>query len=77
MTDINGSNEIIQPGLNGVIVPAKDKNELYLKMKDWTENSESLTIMGTNARKVVESNYDQKIIYAALKNKYKELTGDV
>lgn len=33
VTDINGSNEIIIPGENGIIIPAKDEETLYQAMK--------------------------------------------
>ena len=38
VTDINGCNEIIEDGVNGVIVPPRDEEALYNAMKYFVEN---------------------------------------
>lgn len=77
VTNINGSNEIIIDGLNGEIIPSKDKHALYSKMKEWVEQPEKVQIMGSRARNLVETHFEQNIIWNALLDEYKRLTKDV
>ena len=76
-SDIIGCNEIIIPGVNGELVPAKDENALYLKMKDWVEHPEKVKRMAANARRLVAERYEQKQVWQALLKEYKRLTGDL
>ena len=73
VTDINGSNEIIIPGENGEIIPPKDENALYEKMKEWVEQPEKVVAMAGNARKLVETRYEQKIVWKAVLEEYDKL----
>ena len=73
VTDINGSNEIILPGENGEIIPPKDEQALYQKMKEWVEQPEKVAAMAGNARRLVESRYEQKMVWNALLEEYRML----
>lgn len=73
VTDINGSNEIIIPGENGEIIPPRDENALYNKMKEWVEQPEKVVAMAGNARKLVETRYEQKIVWKAVLEEYDKL----
>ena len=75
VTDINGSNEIILPGENGEIIPPRDENALYEKMKEWVEQPEKVTSMASNARRLVETRYEQQMIWRALLDEYQKLLG--
>lgn len=73
VTDINGSNEIIIPNENGVIIPARDEDALYKAMKDFVEKPEMIERMAANARQLIASRYEQKMIWEALLKEYQML----
>lgn len=73
VTDINGSNEIIIPNENGVIIPARDEDTLYKAMKDFVEKPEMIERMAANARQLIASRYEQKMIWEALLKEYQML----
>lgn len=77
VTDINGSNEIIIPGENGEIIPPRDENALYNKMKEWVENPEKVSKMAANARHLIESRYEQKMVWIALLDEYNRLLKEI
>lgn len=73
VTDINGCNEIIVEGENGEIIPPKDENALYEKMKEWLEQPEKASAMASNARSLVESRYEQQMVWNAVLEEYDKL----
>ena len=73
VTDINGSNEIIINGKNGEIIPPKDEDALYKKMKEWVNNTDKVRVMAENSRKLVAERYEQKMIWNALLREYRNL----
>ena len=73
VTDINGSNEIIIPGENGEIIPPRDENALYNKMKEWVEQPEKVASMAAKSRELVAGRYEQKLVWEALLEEYKRL----
>lgn len=70
VTDINGANEIIVEGKNGVIIPSKDVDALHAAMQRFVTDKEGLAAMAANARDMVLSRYEQKDIWEALLNVY-------
>lgn len=72
-TDISGCNEIIIPGENGEIIPPRDENALYNKMKEWVEQPEKVASMAAKSRELVAGRYDQKIVWNALLEEYRKL----
>lgn len=76
VTDINGSNEIITEGENGLIVPVKDTEALYSAMEKMLENRELCRRMGENARPMVASRYSREIVWNSLKEFYREILKD-
>jgi glycosyltransferase involved in cell wall biosynthesis len=72
-TDISGCNEIIIQGENGEIVPPRDEKALYEKMKEWVEQPEKVAEMGSKARVLVESRFEQKMVWNALLEEYRRL----
>ena len=74
VTDINGSNEIILPGENGEIIPPRDENALYEKMKEWVEHPEKVAAMAANARGLVESRYEQQMVWRAVLEEYGKMS---
>ena len=73
VTDINGCNEIVEEGVNGVIVPAKDADALYGAMKYFLDNPERVKEMATRARPIIQERYEQRDVWKALLNMYDSL----
>ena len=73
VTDINGCNEIIIEGKNGVIIPPKDEQALYEAMEQFILNPEKVKKMAMNARPLITSRYEQKLVWDALLAEYKML----
>lgn len=73
VTNINGCNEIIEQGKNGVIIESKNEDMLYHAMEDFILNQDKVDSMSRNCRKMVAEKYDQKIVWAALLEEYKTL----
>lgn len=73
VTNINGCNEIIEQGKNGVIIESKNEDMLYQAMEDFILNQNKVDAMSRNCRKMIAEKYDQKIVWAALLEEYKTL----
>ena len=73
VTDINGCNEIVLPDLNGVIIPSKDEQALYESMKDFASHPVEVEKMAANARPLIASRYEQRIVWNALLDEYKSI----
>jgi len=73
VTDINGCNEIIIERENGLIVPSRDSEPLYTKMKWMMENSKEAQRMGQNARPIIQSRFEQQDVWNALLSFYNSL----
>lgn len=73
VTDINGCNEIICDGVNGVIVPSHDADRLYEAMKRMREDGEAWANMSRKARASVAERYERKFVWNEIKKFYAEL----
>lgn len=73
VTDINGSNEIVEAGKNGVIVEPQNEVALYQAMEDFVLHPEKVKAMAQNCRRMMAERFDQKIVWAALLDEYKTL----
>ncbi|MCS3868288.1 glycosyltransferase involved in cell wall biosynthesis [Chryseobacterium ginsenosidimutans] len=73
VSDINGCNEIIVEGENGTIVPAKNSKKLSEAMKMMVSDSDYYEKLEVNARPMIESRYEQSVVWNALLNEYKGL----
>lgn len=76
VTDINGCNEIIISNENGVIIPSKDEEALYRAMENFLLHPEEVRRMTENARPLIASRYDQKMVWEALLKEYKRIVGE-
>lgn len=72
-TDINGSNEIVLQGKNGVIIPSKSEDALYVVMKETVNEPERWDEMASNARESIGSRYEQQAFWKELKAFYASL----
>jgi glycosyltransferase involved in cell wall biosynthesis len=73
VTDINGCNEIIENNVNGLIIPAKNKERLYEKMELLLTDSDLRNHLKHNARKMITSRYEQKTVWEELLKEYRGL----
>jgi glycosyltransferase involved in cell wall biosynthesis len=71
VTDINGCNEIIIDGKNGVIIPVKDEDALYQQMQELFINKSLYAILKSNARKMIGDRYKQEVIWRAILEEYR------
>lgn len=76
VTNINGSNEIIQDGVNGIIIPVKDKNILFNKMKLLANDYKLRNKLAKPARRMIVDKYEQKYVWMELLKEYKRLLED-
>lgn len=74
VTDINGCNEIIEEGVNGVIIPPRNVEKLYEAMKRFVEhrNTEAPE-MARKARSVIVERFEQHKVWEALLAEYQSL----
>jgi len=73
VTDINGSNEIIKDGVNGLIIPVKDENAIYENMKLLAEDTELREQLSKPSRQMIIDRYEQKFVWEALLEEYNKL----
>lgn len=73
VTNINGSNEIIEPGKNGVIIESRNEEQLYLAMENFVLEQDKVRMMAQNCRTIIAEKFDQRIVWAALLEEYKTL----
>lgn len=73
VTDINGCNEIVENGRNGIIIPVKDCQALQTAMDTLLTNRELYNALKKNARKLIRDRYEQKYFWGLLLREYREL----
>ena len=72
VTNINGCNEIVTHGENGLIIPEKNEKELGEAMKKMVDNPELFLKMKTQAREKITDRYSHKKVWEALLQEYQE-----
>ena len=74
VTDINGCNEIIEDGVNGVIIPPQDEEALYGAMKFFVEHRDTdVRAMAKKARPIIVDRFEQHKVWEALLAEYQSL----
>lgn len=73
VTDINGCNEIIIHGENGMIIPVQNEEALLNAMCYFVNNPNVVKEMSAKARELIVSRYEQKMVWRALLEEYKSL----
>ena len=73
VSDISGCNEIIIEGQNGIIVPPRDAEALYRAMVRVVEHRTLTRQMAQRARALVASRYDQREVWRATLEMYRNL----
>ena len=75
-TDINGCNEIIEEGKNGLLIPPKDEQSLTKTMLKIKEDETLRNSLQKNAHTMIASRFEQKKIWDALLKEYQELLSE-
>ncbi|WP_339838359.1 glycosyltransferase family 4 protein [uncultured Flavobacterium sp.] len=77
VSDINGCNEIIINGNNGLIIPVKNTGAVFEAMKKYLIDKQVYQLHKKNARNRIAENYEQKVVWSAILNEYKSLEENV
>jgi len=70
VSDINGCNEIVEHGVNGVIIPVKESEALHESMKKIYSDDKLRDALAQNARNQIVERYDQLFVWQAIKDEY-------
>lgn len=73
VSNITGCNEIIKDGVNGTIIPVKNAKALQQAMEKMITDKPFYEKLKTNARAMIKSRYEQKVVWNALLEEYKTL----
>ena len=73
VSNINGCNEIVVEGENGLIIPVKDEEALKTAMGRLIEDQALISKLGAKARAMIVERYDQKYIWNEILNEYRQL----
>ena len=77
VSDINGCNEIIVEGENGLIIPSKNVEKLKEKMLTLAKDKNLYAKLKENSRRMIESRYEQSVVWNALLEEYEGLLQSV
>ncbi|NIF04295.1 glycosyltransferase family 4 protein [Chryseobacterium sp. Tr-659] len=73
VTNINGSNEIIENEKNGLIIPVKDEKEIAIAMERIINNKNFYLKLKEMSRKMIVDRYDQSFVWNELLKEYNSL----
>ncbi len=77
VSDINGCNEIIVEGENGLIIPSKNVEKLKEKMLTLAKDKNLYIKLKENSRRMIENRYEQSVVWKALLEEYEGLLQSV
>ncbi len=70
VSNINGCNEIIVEGKNGMIIPVKDTKAIAHAMQELIEKKDFYFQLKNNSRPMIQSRYEQSVVWNALLEEY-------
>ncbi|WP_291069319.1 MULTISPECIES: glycosyltransferase family 4 protein [unclassified Empedobacter] len=73
VSNINGCNEIIVEGENGTIIPVKNAEAITVAMQKLMEDKDYYLSLKNNARPMIQSRYEQSLVWNALLDEYNML----
>lgn len=73
VTNINGCNEIVEQGKNGIIIPVKNENQLLQSMLRLKEDQQLCSALAHNARELIQKKYERSRFWEILLKEYKDL----
>ena len=74
VTDVNGSDEVIEQGVNGIILPKYDVEALYSAMIAMVNDSARTKQTAEVARKMIADRFDQRDVWEAILDMYRQLS---
>ncbi len=77
VSDINGCNEIIAEGVNGIIIRPKSTNAIFEAMLRLLEDVHLYSHLKQNAREMIVDRYQQALVWEAILNEYRSLENNV
>lgn len=77
VTDINGCNEIIIEGENGSIIPVKNVKVIMEAMQRMYADNDYYNHLRKNARPLIQSRFEQKMVWEELVQEYNRLLSNV
>jgi glycosyltransferase involved in cell wall biosynthesis len=72
VTDINGCNEIIIEGKNGIIIPVKNSKAIENAVLKLVQQKDFFTVLQANARQMISSRYEQEAMWEAILEEYNQ-----
>jgi glycosyltransferase involved in cell wall biosynthesis len=73
-TDIPGCRDVVFDGVNGFLIPSKDRHRLKQKMLKFIEHPELIKTMGTASRKIAKDKFDVRSFLEKTEYVYREAT---
>ena len=73
VTDINGCNEIITDGVNGLIIPIKDEEALLQAMVTFLNDPEGAKAMGKASRPIMTAKFERREVWKDILEEYRSL----
>ncbi len=70
VSNINGCNEIVVEGENGIIIPVKNTYAIIEKMELLLTDEKYFKKLQSNARQMIVSRYEQKLVWEAILQEY-------
>lgn len=77
VTNINGSNEIVENGNNGLVIPVKDASAIFNAMTRLASDKNTYISLHKNARAMITSRYEQTVVWQAILHEYQKLESHV
>lgn len=74
VSDVNGAPDAVKDGLNGFVIPKRDAESLYEKMKELAQNEELRLRLASNSRIFVSERFNRPDIWQATLNMYNSLS---
>jgi glycosyltransferase involved in cell wall biosynthesis len=73
VTDINGCNEIIKNGKNGIIIPVKNSDAIEKALSKMSNDTDFFNVLQSNARQMILDRYEQKQNWTAILKEYRKV----
>ncbi|MCC8358733.1 glycosyltransferase family 4 protein [Salinimicrobium sediminilitoris] len=77
VSDINGCNEIISDGINGIVIPVKNEKSLFKAMEKLVADEKLRMELSKNSREKVCKDYERKEFWHILLKEYKTLEQEI
>ncbi len=74
VTDINGCNEIVSDGVNGLVIPVKNTQKLYESLKKLIDDDVLRNDIASRSRDSITSRYRNEFVWKELLKEYNSLT---